>query len=56
MWDSTFIYTHWTPSSKKLFKNFQFACGPCALMCDPCPSMWELIVNYELINCELEVN
>jgi hypothetical protein len=27
MWDSTFIYVHWTPSSKKLFKNFHLTCG-----------------------------
>jgi hypothetical protein len=31
------------------FKNFQLTCGWCSLMCGPCPSMWKLILKYELL-------
>jgi len=63
MWDFTFIYTHCTPNLKKILKELPTymwpmfpMCDPCAPMCGPCPSMWELIVNYELANNELKVS
>jgi hypothetical protein len=63
MWDSTSIYTHWDLAQGSFLKNFQPTCDPCSPMCDPyapicgpCLFMWKLIVNYELIKNELEVN
>jgi hypothetical protein len=50
MWDSTSIYTHRHLVQVSFSKNFQFTCDPYSPMCGPCPSMWELIMNYELTN------
>jgi hypothetical protein len=50
MWDSTSIYTHWHITQGSFFLNFQLTCDPYSTMCGPCPSMWKLIMNYELTN------
>jgi hypothetical protein len=60
MWDSISIYTHWAPSSKKFLIKLSTYMWPMFThvwpMCGPCPSMWELVMNYELTKSELEVN
>jgi hypothetical protein len=42
MWDSTSIYTHWAPSSKKLFKKISTYMCPNSPMCNPCLFMWPM--------------
>jgi len=60
MCDFTSTYTNWAPSSRKLFKkkfNLYVAhVHLCSSMCDPCLSMWKLIMNYKLIKNELKIN
>jgi len=56
-WDSSFIYTHWALSSRKLFRKLPTYMWPMFI------HVWPMSIhvgtnnmNYELIKSELKVN